>query len=96
MNSREVPAEPTRYAPSPGLTGTIISGRYGFVTVDARGPTVKVTFYRDADGDGHYNDILESFFVSSPKGGEEVVRGNTAVAPPASMLDRRGRLMPSF
>jgi len=37
------------------------------------GPNVKVTFYRDADGDGHYNDVMGSFFIAVPKGGEERV-----------------------
>jgi 3',5'-cyclic AMP phosphodiesterase CpdA len=61
------------YAPSPAVTGTTIPDHYGFVTVDVEGPTVKVTFYGDADGDGHYNDVMDSFFIAVPKGGEQRV-----------------------
>jgi 3',5'-cyclic AMP phosphodiesterase CpdA len=85
-----------QYAPSPAVTGTTIPSQYGFATVDVDGPNVKVTFYGDADGDGHYNDVMDSFFIAVPKGGEEVARGNTAAAPPVSAPGKPGCLMPSF
>jgi 3',5'-cyclic AMP phosphodiesterase CpdA len=59
------------YAPAPSVTGTTIPSQYGFATVDVDGPTVKVTFYGDADGDGHYNDAMDSFFIVVPRGVEE-------------------------
>jgi 3',5'-cyclic AMP phosphodiesterase CpdA len=54
------------YAPSPAVTGTTIPGQYGFTTVDVDGATVKVTFYADVDGDGHYDNVMDSFFIATP------------------------------
>ncbi len=64
----------------PGEPGTTISGRYGFVLVDVTGASVKVTFYGDSHGDGHYHDAMDSFFVSGSKGDEKTVPWSAPVA----------------
>ena len=83
-----------QYAPSPSVTGTTIPSQYGVATVDVDGPTVKVMFYGDTDGDGHYNDVMDSFVLSAPSHTEELAPGTAPV--PAPKLDRPGCLMPSF
>jgi len=66
---------------SPGEPGTTIAGKYGFVIVDVSGPSVKITFYSDADGDGHHKDVMDYFFVSGLKGAEKTVPRSAPVAP---------------
>jgi len=83
-----------QYAPSPSVTGTTVPSRYGFAAVDVDGQIVKVTFYGDADGDGHYNDVMDSFFIAVLKGGEQRVPSSGLVGPPATTVDRWGCLMP--
>ncbi|HVO84150.1 MAG TPA: metallophosphoesterase [Syntrophobacteria bacterium] len=84
------------YRPPPNLAGTTISGQYGFATVDVDGPNAKVTFYGDIDGDGHYSDVMDSFFIAVPKGGEERVSSGGLVGQPAATVEKRGCLMPGF
>jgi hypothetical protein len=85
-----------QYAPSPSVTGTTIPSQYGFVMVDIDGPNVMVTFYGDTDGDGHYNDVMDSFFITVPKGGGQRVPSVGLVGQPAAMVEKRGCLMPGF
>jgi hypothetical protein len=85
-----------RYAPALSVTGITIPSQYGFATVDVDGRTVKVTFYGDTDGDGHYNDVMDSFFIVVPKGGEERVPSSGPVGQPTAAVDKRGCLMPGF
>jgi hypothetical protein len=72
------------YPPSADLTGTTISDRYGFATVDVEGPNVQVTFYGDTDGDGHYNNVMDSFILSRTSHVEELTPGTASVS--ASVL----------
>lgn len=39
--------------------------RHGFLLVDVEGSEVTATFYADEDGDGHFDDILDSFTMRS-------------------------------
>jgi hypothetical protein len=80
------------YAPSPDVTGTTIPGQYGFAMVDVDGLNVKVTFYGDTDGDGHYNDVMDSFFIVVPKGGERRAPSSGPVGRPTATVDKRGCL----
>jgi hypothetical protein len=84
------------YAPAPSVTGTTIPSHYGFATVDVNGPNVMVTFYGDTDGDGHYNDVMDTFVLSRPTQAKELAPGTAPVSVPAPKLDRSGCLMPSF
>ena len=79
-----------------GEPGTTISANHGFVIVDVTGASVKITFYGDAHGDGHYREMRDSFVIATPKGGEEAVLGSASTARRASTPDSRGCLMPSF
>jgi hypothetical protein len=63
-----------------GLTGTTIPSQYGFATVDVNGRTVMVTFYGDTDGDGHYNDVMDSFVLSGPSHAQELAPGTASVS----------------
>jgi 3',5'-cyclic AMP phosphodiesterase CpdA len=80
------------YAPSPAVTGTTIPDQYGFAAVDVDGPNVKVVFYGDGDGDGHYNDVMDSFFIVVPKGGEQKAPSSGLVGQPAATVENRGCL----
>jgi lactate permease len=46
------------------LGGTTITGKYGFVIVDVNGPSVKVSFYSNAAGKGHFTEAMDSFVIS--------------------------------
>jgi 3',5'-cyclic AMP phosphodiesterase CpdA len=76
------------YAPSPLVTGTTIPDQYGFATVDVNGPNVKVAFYGDGDGDGHYDDVMDSFFIVVPKGGEQQALSSGLIGQPAPVENR--------
>jgi len=89
-------AEAPQYAPAPSVTGTTIPSHYGFATVDVDGPNVKVTFYGDTDGDGHYNDVMDSFVIVVPKVVEERVPSGGLAGEPAATVEKRGCLMPGF
>jgi 3',5'-cyclic AMP phosphodiesterase CpdA len=84
------------YPPSPGMTGTTISNHYGFAMVDVEGPTVKLTFYGDTDGDGHYNDVMDSLVIVVPKVVEERVPSGGLAGEPAATVEKRGCLMPGL
>jgi hypothetical protein len=81
---------------SPGEPGTTIAGQYGFIIVDVSGPSVKITFYSDTDGDGHYDNVMDSFVIVVPKGGERRVPSGGLVGQPAATAEKRGCLMPGF
>jgi 3',5'-cyclic AMP phosphodiesterase CpdA len=81
---------------SPGEPGMTIVGQYGFVIVDVSGPSVKITFFSDTDGNGHYDNVMDSFVIAVPKGGEGVVQGSALIAAPGSAPAKSGCLMPSF
>jgi Calcineurin-like phosphoesterase len=85
-----------QYAPAPSVTGTTIPSQYDFATVDVDGPTVKVTFYGDTDGDGHYNNVMDTFFIAVPKGGEQRVPSGGVVGQSAATVEKRGCRMPGF
>jgi lactate permease len=47
------------------LGGTTIAGKYGFAIVDVNSASVKVTFYSDAAGKGHFTEAMDSFLIST-------------------------------
>jgi lactate permease len=47
------------------LNGTTITGKYGFAIVEVTGASVKVTFYSDAAGKGHFTEAMDSFLIST-------------------------------
>jgi hypothetical protein len=85
-----------QYAPAPSVTGTTIPSQYGLAMVDVDRPTVQVTFYGDTDGDGHHNDVIDTFFIAVPKGVEERLLSGGPVGQPAAAVDERWCLMPGF
>jgi 3',5'-cyclic AMP phosphodiesterase CpdA len=76
-----------------GEPGTTIAGRYGFAIVDVTDASVKVTFYSDSHGDGHYRNVIDSFFISGSEHGERRVPGSVPVAPQGSTSGEAGSLV---
>jgi len=47
-----------------GFSGHAWQNKIGFTLVDVDGPKVTARFYGDSDGDGNYDDVLDSFVIS--------------------------------